>query len=595
MTAYQGKSSAFYDLIRNGGVRFTARAVWRRYWLDPQLFQKWIKQNEPGGSDMELQKVTSFTYMPKISIICATYNPAKRFLEEMLKSVAAQTYGNWELCVVDGGSKDGNTDQVLESHESGDDRIAVKRLSANLGIAGNFNCAAAMATGDYVVFLDHDDTLAPFALFEIVRCLNSNAKNDLVYSDEDKLDHRRGRRIMPFFKPDFSPDLLRSHNYIGHLVAIRRSLGEDIGWFREDVDGAQDYDLILRAADVADEVKHIPKILYHWRAHPGSTARSPRSKTYTTSAGQRVLQAHLQRQGLPGHVRDGELPNTFRVVYGATQKPKISIIIPNRDQADSLNNCVASLEARSTYSNKEILILENGSQNEETFRLYRRLQHEMSVTVLNWHDRFNVSRVFNFASEYTDGDFLLFLNNDTEAINGDWLERMVEHAQRDEVGAVGAKLHYPHGTIQHAGVIVGLNGTAGHPFRHYPGNHHGYFGRLKVIHNVSAVTGACLMVSRTKCHECGMFDENFPLAFGDVDFCLRLQQHGYVNVFTPYAKLYHHESKTRGYEDTPEKAARFAEESRYFQRKWARFIERGDPYYNPNLTLERGDFRIRPS
>lgn len=555
-------------------------------------YQDWIRKNEPESKDLVKQRENSrdLKYTPLISIIVPVWNTPSEILDQTIGSVVDQTYDNWELCIADGHSNP-ETENVLSIWAKKDPRIIVIRLDENKGIAVNSNEALLLAKGVFIAFLDHDDLLAPFALFEVVTALQNNPNLDLIYSDEDKTD-KSGKRFNPFFKPDFSPDYLRSVNYMPHFLVVRKSLGDQVGWLWEGYDGAQDYDLILRLVEKARVIAHIPKILYHWRAWIGSTAREGVSKPYANDAGKKALQEHLIRLGLPAHVEDGLYPTFYRVHYQLDANPLISIIIPNQDQASVLECCVNSILQNTTYPNFEIFLIENGSRQQETFGLYERLEKDARIHVINWNEPFNYSRINNWAVKQTNGEIVLFLNNDTQVINQDWLEQMLQLAIRQDVGAVGAKLYYPDETIQHAGLIVGVGGVAGNSHKYFPVDHVGYFNRLISVQNVSAVTAACMMIRKKVFQEVDGFDDNYALSFGDVDLCLRILQRGYLNVWTPYAELYHHESKTRGYEDTVDKFERFSKETMYFKHKWTGFLQKGDPYYNPNLTLLAEDFSI---
>ncbi|AWB09765.1 Glycosyltransferase, GT2 family [Thermodesulfobium acidiphilum] len=555
------------------------------------LYQCWITQNEPSVEELLAQRTTKFNYEPKISIIVPVWTTPKQFLIDMIESVLNQTYSNWELCIADGASKEAYVKDVLEEYIKKDDRIKVKYLSENKGIVGNSNEALSISTGDYVALLDHDDTLAPFALFEVVKAINENENADFIYSDEDKISEDGTKRFNPHFKPDWSPDTLRSYNYIAHLSVIKKELLNEVGWFREGYDGSQDYDLILRCTEKAKKIVHIPKILYHWRISQNSTAQNPNSKLYAFESAKKLLKDHLDRIRLKGKVRDGLFLGSYKIDYDITRNYKISIIIPNKDHKEDLERCINSILSKSTYKNYEIIIVENSSTQEKTFKYYEYLQNKYNnIFILEWKDAFNYSAVNNFAAKYAKGDILLFLNNDTEVINKNWLEEMIQYVQRKDVGAVGAKLYYPDDTIQHAGVIIGMLGIAGHSHRYFPKNSFGYFGKLGIVQNLSAVTGACLMMRKDVFNEVGGFDEEYPLVFNDVDICLKVRGKGYLVVWTPYAELYHHESKTRGFEDTPEKQERFKKEIELFKKKWGYILENCDPYYNPNLTLEREDF-----
>ena len=558
-------------------------------------YQLWIKKNEPSQEELTKQKRTTFDYAPKISIVSPTYNTPKQFLINMIESVINQTYSHWELCVADGGSQELHVQEILQRYTETDARIKVTFLPENRGIAGNSNEALALATGDFIVLLDHDDTLAPFALFEVVKKINELPEADYIYSDEDKLSENGKMRSEPHFKPDWSPDFFRSYNYTMHLSVYSKELLKRIGGFREGFEGSQDYDLNLRATEKAQKIVHIPKILYHWRIHENSVAGSEVSKPYAYDSGKKALEDHLKRTGIQGRVENGLTLGIYKITYEIQGSPKISIIIPNQDHTEDLQRCVETIINKSSYKNFEIIIMENGSVEEETFTLYEKLKKLDWIKVTTWDKPFNFAAINNAGVRYAEGDVLLFLNNDTEVINSDWLERMLEHALRKDIGGVGAKLYYPDDTIQHAGVIIGIASSAGHSHKHAPRQSPGYFRRLEVIQNVSAVTAACLMIRKEVFLEVDGFDERYTLAFNDVDLCLKIREKGYLVVWTPYAELYHDESKTRGYEDTPEKRERYMQELQILHQDWRSIFENGDLYYNPNLTLDREDFSINIS
>jgi GT2 family glycosyltransferase len=559
--------------------------------LDNVQYARWIRSNEPTAAELQKQRATAFARRPTVSIVVPVYNTPATYLDAMVRSVLAQTYIHWELCLADGHSPGAWVRPALEHYAAADHRIRVTFLPENRGIAGNTNAAIDLARGEYVALLDHDDTLAPFALYEVVRAVNDRPDADLIYSDEDKLDEA-GRRVDPCFKPDWSPDTLRSHNYICHLTVLRRDLLTRLGGIRAGFDGAQDYDLVLRAGEQARRIVHIPKVLYHWRMHAQSTAANTESKRYLVEAGRKALIEHLERMHTPAAVADGPLPGTYRVIYRLPRQPLVSVLIPNRDSVGMLGRCLDSI-AQSGYANYEVLVLENASEHPDTFAYYRHLERLGNVRIVPWTKPFNYAAINNFGATRARGEVLLFLNNDVEAINPDWLEWLVKHALRPEVGAVGAKLLYADDTIQHAGIVVGMGGIAGHVHRQFPRDADGYMQRLRVTHNCAAVTGACLMTRRSVFEQVGGFDEAFVLAFNDVDLCLSIQAAGYRVLWTPDAELYHLESKTRGYEDTAEKLARFGREYRLFVAKWGEYLRTGDPYYNPNFRLDRADYCLR--
>ena len=557
------------------------------------LYPSWIEKNEPKEKELKRQRNQKFNYEPKISVIIPTFNAPKQFLKDVINSVLGQTYSNWELCVVDGGSQKGHVKETLKAFSEKENRIKVKVLPENKGITGNSNEALSLATGDLITFVDHDDTLAPFSFYEVIKAINENPDADFIYSDEDKISENGEKRFDPHFKPDWSPDTLRSYNYITHLTVIKRELLDRIGWFRGEYEGGQDYDLILRATERSGRIVHIPKILYHWRISRKSAAGNAYAKVYAYESAKKALRDHVKRTGLNGKVQDGLFLGSYKITYPIDLSSKISIIIPNKDQAESLERCVKSIVNRSTWKNIDVLIVENGSVETKTFKLYDELEKWGKIRIIEWEKPFNYSAINNFAVSYAKGEVILFLNNDTEIINRDWLERMLEHVLRRNIGAVGAKLYYDNDEIQHAGVVIGVTGIAGHSYRYSHKRSSGYMNRLKVIHNLSAVTGASLMTKRCVFEQVGGFDERLAFAFNDIDLCLKMREEGYLVIWTPYAELYHHESKTRGYEDTLEKQERFRHEIEYFRSRWKHVLEKGDPYYNPNLTLDKEDFSIR--
>lgn len=584
------------------GVSTAAKKVFQKFYyvmrdregdniIAQKKYQRWIEKNEPTHTELEQQKSAEFRYRPKISIAVPTYNTPLNFLKPMVQSVLNQTYDNWELCIAD-GSTDEATKQYLKELAQSDKRIKMTFLEKNYGIAGNTNKALELSSGEYLALLDHDDTLAPFALYEVVKAINNNPAADVIYSDEDKLTFDGKLRANPHFKPDWSPDNLMSYNYITHLLVTKMSLLKSVGLIREGFEGAQDFDLVLRLTEKAKGIVHIPKILYHWREHDNSTAKNADSKTYVTFSTQRAVADTLRRRGIEGRVFGGPFFGTARVVYAIEDTPLVSIIIPTKDEVKTLKTCISSITNRTTWPNYEIIIVDTGSREEKTRQYYQALRPKSNITVLNWDKPFNFSAVNNFAAKSAQGEYLLFLNNDIEVQSAEWVEAMLEFCQRRDVGAVGAKLFYPDFTIQHGGVFLGIGGVAGHSHKSFPRHSEGYYGRLAVPNNLSAVTAACLMVPTKVFKEIGGFDEGYPLAFNDIDLCLKIREKGYLIVWTPYAQLVHYESKTRGYEDTPEKQQRFKMEIDRFVGKWQPWLDKGDPYYNPNLSLTREDFSI---
>ena len=452
-----------------------------------------------------------------------------------------------------------------------------------------------MATGDFIGFLDHDDMLPPFSLFEIVKAINENRDVEFIYSDEDKIDEE-DNRFDPYFKPDFSPETLECHNYITHLVVIKKELLSKIGNLNSEFDGAQDFDFVLRATENTDKIIHISKVLYHWRAHNNSTAKLVESKNYAYEAGKKAIEAHLNRTGKKGIVEDpGEVPGMYKILFKAKEDFKVSILIPNKDNKKVLEKCINSILNLTTYENYEIIILENNSEKEETFTYYEQLKQNPKIKILDTNIKeFNYSKIINYGVKNSDGDFILQLNNDTELLTPNWLELFIGYAQYKQIGAVGARLYYPDKSIQHSGIAYGIQGIAGNLLVNLPYGTHGYMAREALTSNVSGVTGACLFARREIYEEVGFMDEElFKVAFNDVDFCLKILEKNYRVVYNPYVELIHYESKTRGYEDTEEKKERFEKEKSNFQNKWKYILEKPDPYYNTNFSRENGNFTIK--
>jgi GT2 family glycosyltransferase len=569
------------------------------YWkfikdLSKNLFKSysydlWINDNETTLVDFKMADVCLDTSI-KISIVIPIYRPELTILRSTINSVMDQVYPNWELCL---SSCDLSQSCRNWLESISDPRVKIIFQDKNFGISVNSNNAIKIATGDFVGFLDHDDLLAPNALLDVVKCVLEK-KCDFVYSDEDKIN-LKGQRFDPHFKPDFSPELLLSMNYICHFLVVRKSLGDKIGWFRSEFDGSQDHDFVLRCTQEKIKICHIPKILYHWRVTSSSVLSFSGNKPYAHKAGIKCVQDHLSKVGLARSiVMDG--PEPFIYQFRNTAPDEIvSIIIPNKDQVELLDTCLKSVFSKSTYPRIEVLIVENNSVEKRTFEYYEEIQRQYvgKIKVLKWEKEFNYSAINNFAASVAVGEFLLFLNNDIEVISADWIERLLDHGQRSEIGVVGAKLYYPDNTIQHAGVIVGIGGIAGHSHKNFLKSSRGYSNRLQVTQNLSAVTGACMLIKRAHFNEVFGFDENIKVAFNDVDLCLKVLRKGYRNVWTPYAELYHHESKTRGEEDSPAKIKRYNNELNLMRNRWADFLKDGDPFYNINLTLVSEDFGIK--
>lgn len=558
-------------------------------------YAEWYSLTKPTDEELEGQRETVFSYSPKFSIVMPVYKTPEKYLKEMLDSILNQTYGNWELCMADGSPEGESVSRILRRYGEKDSRIRFKVLGENRKIAGNTNAAMEMATGDYIVLADHDDVMTPNALYECVKALNDDADIDVIYSDEDKMDMDGGALFDPHFKPDFNPDLLTSVNYICHLFVARRSLVDQVGGFKEEFDGAQDYDFIFRCTEEAGKIRHIPKVLYHWRCHQDSTASNPASKLYAFEAGSRAIKAHYERMGIQVEkVEKGVDYGIYHTTFKITGDPLVSVIIPSKDHHMDLDLCIRSIMDRGTYKNVEFIVIENNSVEPDTFAYYKRIQTECrQVRVVTWERDFNYSAINNFGVTYAKGDYLLFLNNDVEIIAPGFMEEMLGFVQREDVGAVGARLLYQDDTIQHAGVVVGFGGVAGHTFIGLHKAENSYFHRAMCAQDYSAVTAACLMTKKKLFDQAGGFSEELAVAFNDIDYCMKIRTLDKLVVYAPYAVLYHYESKSRGLEDTPEKVARFNREVAVFAKKWPDILRHGDPYYNPNLTLRKSNFALR--
>jgi len=559
-------------------------------------YNLWVSENDLSEAEIEAAKaeIEAMHSKPVFSILVPIYNTDPEYLLPMIESVRNQIYPYWQLCLVDDCSPKSYLKQILEHQAIQDERICVQLNDVNQGISVTTNDALSMATGDYIALLDHDDEISIDALYENAKVINDTPDAGLIYSDEDKMD-MQGKRLEPYFKPDFSPDLLHTNNYICHFTVIKKSIADEIGGFREGLDGSQDHDIILRAANAAKRVVHIPKILYHWRKIPGSTAVVYDSKSYAWEAGRKAVEDILKKREDGVRVELGSLKGTYRVFREIQDKPLVSIIIPFKDKPELLDSCLNSILNRSSYQNFEIIGISNNSEEPLTFeRMQHFKQSDERLRFVEKNVPFNFSSICNFGVEQANGDYIVLLNNDIEILSPDWIERMLEHAQRPEIGAVGCKLLYPDGRIQHAGVVAGMVGAAGHPHKFFPDNHIGYHGRLHMVYNVSAVTGAMMMMRTDKFEEVGGLDEdNLAVAYNDIDLCLKLLDKGYYNVFTPHAKATHHESISRGYEDTDEKMQRLLTEQNYFLTKWDNFLSVGDPFYNPNLSLKNERFSLK--
>lgn len=576
------------------GLKQTVRrAIEKLGGKEVRTYEAFRRRYFPDKKELNRQRKEQFVYEPLFSIVVPLYKTPLPYLEDLIWSIQAQTYEKWKLYLSDGSGKESSLKEVLRNYARKEKRIHIIENDCRLNISDNTNRALEQVDGGYVVFVDHDDTLAPDALYECVKVLNREPDVDVIYTDSDKLSENGKRYSEPCFKPDFNMELLRCQNYICHLTVIQKRFLDKVGYLNSDYSGVQDYDHILRCVERTNRIVHIPKILYHWRMCPGSVAVDTDNKPYTYELFQKILREHYDRMGIQAEVK-AVFPGVVRTVYQLPYEPLVSVIIANKDHREDLMRCVESLEQESEYKNLEILIVENNSVSEEIVTYYDQVQRQYdNVRVLRYEKEFNYADIQNYAAVRAKGDHLLLLNNDT------WLERpesireMLGYCMRDDVGIVGAKLLYPDDTIQHAGVIVGLGGVADHAFVGMDREDPGYCCRAICAQEYSAVTAACLMVKKTVFMEVGGMDTELKIAFNDVDFCLRVKEAGYKIIYNPFSIWYHDESKTRGAEDTPEKIERFRGEIEYFQRRWANFLYWGDPSYNPNLALDRHDFSLK--
>ena len=589
MMSYQHIKNGFRILKKKGFSGVIDRIVhgssnWAEY-------DEWFNATKVTEEELERQRNTKFEFAPMISIIVATFNTKEEYLKEMIDSVRNQSYSNWQLCIGDGSTND-SVEKYVKEHYGDDSRIVFKKLEKNYGISGNMNGALELVTGDYVGLFDHDDLLTPDCLYEFVASMQE-VHHDCIYSDEDKLNDKTKKFEDPHFKPDFSIDLLCSHNYITHFFVVNMDIVRKVGGMRSEYDGSQDHDFIFRCVEQANSVHHVPKILYHWRMHPLSTAMDPESKMYCYTSGKKAIESHFKRVGIDATVEMLPRPlyGMYHCKYKVKDHPLVSILIPNYNHKDLLKGCIESLMNVNTYSNMEIVIVENNSTEQEIFDYYKELEETYSnVKVIYYEGDFNYSKINNYGVKYTHGEYILFLNNDTKVIEPDSIEDMLGVCQREDVGVVGAKLLYEDDTVQHCGVVVGYHGYATAAFSLIDRNDFGYMGRPRVSWDVSAVTAACLMTKREIFDEVDGFDEDFKVACNDVDLCLKIRSLNKWIVEDVFSVWYHYESKSRGLEDTPEKQARFQSEIARFQKKWPEILKNGDPFHNPNFDLDKGPF-----
>ena len=589
VSPYNIKKGILY--LRHYGPKEFWVKLTERFQADDVDYEQWYENHKALPEELEKQKNEKWKRKPLISIVVPVYNTPQVFLRQMIESVQNQSYSEWELCIGNASPENKEMKKILEEYKN-DARIKEVEIPENKGISQNTNRAMEIASGEWIGLLDHDDLLAPNALYEIAKAVNEHPDAEVIYTDEDKVTTDLKEHFQPHLKPDFNLDLLRSNNYICHFFVAGRDLIKRVGGFRPEFNGAQDYDLILRCTEQAKQIVHIPKILYHWRVHKASTADNPASKMYAFDAGKRAIEEHLVRCRTKGTVQHTKDLGFYRVKYEVCGEPLVSIIIPNKDQSEALKKCLDSIREKTSYRNYEIIIVENNSEEPETFAFYKKIAGE-KIKVVTWEGEFNYSAINNFGVRHARGDYLLLLNNDVEIINGDWLTEMLSHCQRKEVGIVGAKLYYPDNTIQHAGIIIGIGGVAGSVFVGLPRAFSGYLHKASIQLDLSAVTAACMLVKRSVFEQVGGLEEKLKVAFNDVDFCLRVREKGYLVVYDPYAELYHYESKTRGAEDTKEKIRRFQTEIEYMRSHWIGLLKKGDPYYNCNLSLTKWDYSLK--
>ncbi len=576
------------------GLRIKRNLGLRNFDSFDRGYDRWIKLFDPPLTQHEANtRLQGLSRLPTISILVPVYNVELVWLKQAVDSVKCQSYPHWQLCIVDDASSDKTLTNWIRSLPDCGERIVVELSTENKGIGKTSNQALAMATGEFIGLLDHDDLLAKDALLLVAEELQANPNTRVVYSDKDKISIN-GERHSPFFKPAFSPTLLQSQNYIGHFVVAERELIESVDGFRSDFDGAQDYDLLLRLTSEGNDILHIPKVLYHWRAIPGSTASSFSEKCYAADAGRKALQSSFDSQNLNVTVKSATRPGAYHSLTEITGEPKVSIILPFKDQPVVLEKCLSSVFEETRWQNLEIIAINNNSAEAQTTKLIERWQQKSNrVRFIEYIDVFNYSKICNFGANQTDGDYLVLLNSDIEITSSGWIETLLGFAQQDSIGAVGCRLWYPDGKIQHAGIVVGIDEGAGHPYKGFPKNSRGYFQRLQVDHNVSAVTGALMMVNREKYLAVGGLDEtDFAVAYNDVDFCLKLLKAGYYNVLASQCTAMHHESSTRGSDQSGDQKLRHDQEKALLNQKWRELFENGDPFYNPNLTLAREDYSL---
>lgn len=594
--AWSHTKNLFIRIKRYGSISNLKKKIISKI-IERKAYRSYGTLSMPTPEEIKAQKETVFPKNILFSILVPLYNTPEVFLREMIDSVVSQTYENWELCLADGSDADhAYVEQIVKGY--GDDRIRYERLTENLGISGNTNKCFEMAKGDYIGLFDHDDILHPTALYEYMKVICDKGA-DYIYCDETtfsgkSIDHM----ITLHFKPDFAPDNLRANNYICHFSVFSKELVDKCGTFRTEFDGSQDHDMILRLTRAATNIVHVPKILYYWRSHAGSVASDINAKSYAIDAAKGAVAAHLTACGFSGFKIESSraFETIFRIRYALTGHPLVSILIPNKDHTEDLRRCIESITDRTSYDNYEIIVIENNSVTDEIKDYYETLKMHPRIKVVSYEGAFNYSAVNNFGASCAEGEYIILLNNDTEVITRNWIEELLMYAQREDVGAVGCMLYYPDYTIQHAGIVLGMGAhrTAGHSHYKMAKENLGYMGRLCYAQNVSAVTGACLMVKKKLFDEVGGLSEDLAVALNDVDFCLKLRKKGLLNVFTPFAELFHYESVSRGTDVTEEasrqNAERYNRECDLFKEKWRAELDKGDPYFNPNFSLDYSNF-----
>ncbi|MDO4488567.1 MAG: glycosyltransferase family 2 protein [Eubacteriales bacterium] len=603
-----------WDFYKENGLRaLWKKAIHKIKKIDEDYdYPEWEVKTRISEETLEAQRNTKFEVSPLISVVIPAYKTPENYLRMLYDSFLKQTYQNFEVVVADGSGDYKGVRKVTEEYSTKyPGRFNLVDLKGNLGIADNTNAGLEAARGDFIALCDHDDELPPDALFNVVEAINAHPEAQFIYTDEDKIDFDGEAVFEPHFKSDFNPELLTSVNYICHLSVIRRDLLKKVGGFRKEFDGAQDYDFFLRCTEEAvrgevpseealksgrftsERVIHVPKISYHWRYHKGSTAENPESKLYAFEAGIKAIKAHYERTGVKyKDVLKGVTYGYYHTTFDDIDR-KVSIIIPNKDHTDDLDKCIKSVKLLSTHKNIEFIIVENNSTLDETWEYYKEIEKESDIKVVRWEKEFNYSAINNFGATFATGDVLLLLNNDIELIAPDSISEMLNYVMRPEIGIVGARLNYGDDTIQHAGVVIGLGGIAGATFVGLHEKENSYMHRMMCTQDYSAVTAACLMIRKEVFDSVGGLDTDLAVAFNDIDLCMKVRTLGLRVVYDPYSVWHHYESKSRGLEDTPEKVKRFNGEIAVFAKKWGEIVNKGDPYYNPNLTLRKANFALR--